>query len=190
MKAFVMAGGKATRFKVPVEKALLEVGGRTLLERSVDALRGGGLDDICVTVTRRTPKTKELAKRVGASAVETDGRSYHDDVIRLLENEKEFVTLNVDVPFIQAEDLRMLLDRRGEGSVTAVVPAEAALRRPSSDSLMLSPDGEEMVWVGLNIVTPKEDICLLVLGDPLLTINISDEDDLAYASIVAEEHGR
>ncbi|MGB2825508.1 MAG: NTP transferase domain-containing protein, partial [Thermoplasmata archaeon] len=34
-----MAGGRATRFDGEVEKALLEVGGRNLLKRSVDALQ-------------------------------------------------------------------------------------------------------------------------------------------------------
>lgn len=185
-----MAGGKASRFMGKVEKALLEVGGRCLLERARDALEDGGVEDICVAVTKRTPRTTALARDLGLETALTAGRGYHEDVAELLGQERAFVTLNVDIPFARGEHVRSLLARKEEGSVTTVVPANLALQPPSEDAVMVDPEGARMIWVGLNIVTPAERIRLLVVEDPLLTVNINSEADLVLANRLAREHGR
>ena len=48
--ALVAAAGSGTRLGAPVVKALVEVAGRTLVARSVDALARGGVDEAVVVV--------------------------------------------------------------------------------------------------------------------------------------------
>ena len=189
MKAFIMAGGKATRFGVPVEKGVLEVGGRTMLERAASTLRGAGIDHVFAAVTNATPATADLAKRVGVRPVLTGGHGYHDDILELLDEDDEFVTLNVDTPLVATNHVKALLPNAGRGSVTTVVPATLAISSPRKESLIRDADGSNMICVGLNIVTSNPDICLLVLDDSLLTVNVNDEQDLALANRLAERHG-
>jgi len=185
--AIVMAGGKASRFRGHVEKAVLEIRGRTLLERSLEALREGGADEILVAVTDRTPKTVDLAKRLGARVIRTRGLSYHEDVTELLETCPRFVSLNVDVPFISGRHVDELMKESRSGSAAAVIPASISMVEPDEDVVLVDSRGREMLWVGLNIVTAEPETALKGFEDPLLSINVNNEEDLAFARRIAEE---
>ncbi len=184
-----MAGGKASRFLTRVEKAVLEVRGRTLLERSLVAFQEGGVDETLIAVTSRVPKTKELARKLGAIIIQTKGESYHEDVLELLDLYPRFLSLNVDVPFINGTQVRRFATSSEPESVAAIVPASLALMKPSGDSILIDDKGNRMIWVGMNLVTPSAEMKLVVINDPLLTININNERDLAFARKFADENG-
>lgn len=187
MIGVVMAGGRATRFSGRVEKGLLEVRGITLLERSIRALRDGGMDEIVVAATSWTERTEALARGLGTEVIVTPGEGYHDDVLKLLENYGSFVSLNVDVPFANGGHVKAIADESSRGSVAAVVPFAMAIREPDEDSALLDARGAKMLWVGLNHVTSEPLNHLRVLEDPLLTVNINTESDLEFARDLAEK---
>ena len=190
MKAVIMAGGRATRFDGEVEKALLEVGGRNLLRRSVDALQHGRLSEILVAVSRRTPRTRIEAERAGLKVIDTLGKGYHQDIMELLEKlDDVFLTLNVDVPFVTEHHVARLLEAFDGNSLAAVVHTSRAAVRPRTESVGVDEAGEAFTWVGLNIVTPNPETETIMFDDPLLAVNINDEDDLARANQIASERG-
>jgi len=182
-----MAGGKATRFRSSEEKAVLEIGGRTLLERSVAALKDGGVDDVSVAVSPRNPRTIELAKRLGIATIETRGEGYHRDILQLLAEQSNFISLNVDVPFVKGSHVKKLTDAIEEHSIACVVPACVSAIRPEQDSIMIDGEGTLMLWVGLNFVTTSPETSLLIYDDPLLTINVNTEKDLLAARKLAQD---
>ena len=183
----IMAGGRATRFRHPEEKGVLEIEGRTLLERSVAALKAGGVDDISVAVTHRNPRTRELAKRLGIAAIETRGEEYHQDILELLAEQGNFISLNVDVPFVRGSHVKKLTDAIEEHSIACVVPACVSAIKPEQDSIMIDAEGTRMLWVGLNFVTTSPETSLLVYDDPLLAINVNTEEDLLTARKLAKD---
>ncbi len=187
MIAIVMAGGKATRFSTRVEKAILDISGRTLLERSLSALRGGGISEVLVAATRSTRKTQALAKELSAEVVLTSGNGYHQDVLELLDIYRSFISLNVDVPFVQGQHVRTVAEEASGRSVAAVVPSELAMTKTDRDSGLADRSGRPLLWVGLNHVTPEPENHLLVIEEPLLTINVNDESDLSFARKIASE---
>ncbi|UCE90791.1 MAG: NTP transferase domain-containing protein [Methanobacteriota archaeon] len=189
MIGIVMAGGRASRFREPVEKGLLTVGGRSLLERSLDALHVDGIDEIAVAVTPHTPKTKEAAAGLGFRAVDTSGAGYHEDVMRLLNDHDSFLSLNVDAPFVRKEHVSDLMRRFNGGSLAGVIKESTAISTPDEDSVVVAEDGERLVWVGLNIVTPNPHTAIALFDDPLLAVNVNDEKDLARADETARELG-
>lgn len=189
MIAVVMAGGRAARFKNPVEKGLLVVGDRNLLRRSLDALDVDGLEDIVVAVSPHTPKTRAEAHRLGIQVVETDGMGYHEDVIALLKERDCFLTLNVDVPFVRKEHVTELLGRFNGGSLAGVVPETIARAAPDDHSVAEDGSGQRLVWVGLNIVTPEPMTATARFVDPLLAVNVNDEEDLKRANEIAVQRG-
>lgn len=185
MIGVIMAGGKASRFREPVEKGLLTVGGRSLLERSLDALRVDGVDEIAVAVTPHTPKTGEQARLMGIEAIETTGTGYHEDINQLLESRECFVTVNVDTPFIRREHVIELLGRFDGGSLAAVAPESQDLPAPDESSIAVGDRSPRLIWVGMNIVTPDLNTAMALFDDALLTVNVNDEESLERADRMA-----
>jgi GTP:adenosylcobinamide-phosphate guanylyltransferase len=155
----------------------------------MSALRGGGASELVVATTGRTEKTTVLARELGAEVLVTSGTDYHEDILELLHGYDAFVSLNVDVPFVREDHVRSIVQGRAEGSIAAVVPFRLAVGTPDDDSVIVDSAGRKMVWVGLNYVTPNPENTLKVFEDPLLTININNEEDLALARRIATERG-
>ena len=189
MIAVVMAGGKASRFSKRVEKAVLRIGSKTLLERSIEALQDAGMKRVLVAATPHTPETQGLARDLSAEIVLTAGKGYHDDVVQLLNNYGPVISLNVDVPFVRAEHVRRIASEGSKGSVAAVVPLELGMGATDMDSGLEDSMGRRMIWIGLNHVTLNPDNLLVEFEDPFLTINVNNEDDLDFARRVAAEKG-
>jgi len=187
--AIIMAGGRSTRFRKPTEKATLSVGGLKLLERSANALNVEGIDDVIVATGSHTPDTESLAMSLGIESVRTKGSGYHQDTIELLGMYGNFVSLNVDVPFVSGHHVRRLLAACRNESLSVVTPASEALVRPDRDSVMKDVEGADTIWVGLNFVTADPRTGFLVLDDPLLSVNINTETDLEFAEKLAMERG-
>jgi adenosylcobinamide-phosphate guanylyltransferase len=184
-----MAGGRATRFGQPVEKGLLTVGGRTLLERSLNALDISEISRVLVAASPHTPRTRLKAEELEVEVVGTSGTGYHQDILELLEDHSQFLTLNVDIPFAQKEHVRSLLKAFDGGSLAAVLTIQSDGPRTSNESLARNDESGRTVWIGLNIVTPNPETMTIELGDPLLAININNEADLALADSIAHESG-
>ena len=187
MMAVIMAGGKATRFGRHVEKGTLRVGDLTLLERALRALSAGGTDEVAVASSPHTPETGRAAEDMGVDVVETSGLGYHDDILELLDLHGRFLSLNVDVPFVNGRHVSKMLETYEGTSVAAVVRSEISLMAPERGSVGAGPGGQPNIWVGLNIVTPDPQTALLEFDDPLLSVNINDDDDLAFADRLARE---
>lgn len=188
MKAVVMTGGRGSRFGRRVEKAVLRVGGVSLLERSIAALSVPDIDSTIVASTHMSTETERLAKDIGVEVVRTSGTDYHADTLELLGTLGRYASVNVDVPFVSKAHVNSLLAACGTGSAAAVVPVELSFVEPEQGSVMIGPDGRMMVWVGLNIVSDDDETGLLVLEDGLLTVNINDDKDLQLANDLAARH--
>ena len=182
-----MAGGRATRFKSDVEKALLTVGGLTLLERALEALSVSGVDEIVVATSRHTPMTADRAAELGIKVFQTAGAGYHEDVMQLLDSHNPFLTLNVDVPFVRDTHIKAMLEAFDGNSLAGVLPESSAELAAREGTIVQGSNGARYLWVGLNVVTPNPETGMVELDDPLLAININDEEDLARANALADE---
>jgi bifunctional UDP-N-acetylglucosamine pyrophosphorylase/glucosamine-1-phosphate N-acetyltransferase len=68
--AVILAAGQGTRMKSPTPKVLHKVGGRTMLDRAIDAAQEIGCDRIVVVVGTRSPAVGEhVRNRLGEAAV-------------------------------------------------------------------------------------------------------------------------
>ncbi|MCX8203719.1 MAG: NTP transferase domain-containing protein, partial [Nitrososphaeria archaeon] len=77
----LMAGGRGTRMGGAVEKPLVELGGKRLVEHVLDRLaavrRLRGV--VCVT-SRFAPRTTEFLKRMGHEVIVAPGEGYLEDL--------------------------------------------------------------------------------------------------------------
>ncbi len=188
MIAVIMAGGKSTRMGKRIEKPILRLGKETLLERSVNAVKGSRVADFIIATTPLTPKTTKLAIRRGYAVLETPGSDYHDDVYFLLDRVGPYISLNVDIPFITPDAIDQLISKSKRGSIACVLPRERVSYPVDDESVGDGRDGKPYVWIGLNYVTPSKETDLLVMEDERLAININTPLDLAFAwSIIRNE---
>src|SRR3989338_2901484 len=88
--AVIMAAGQGTRMKPPTPKVLHKVGGRTMLDRAIDAAEAAGCERIVVVCGTHSPAVAEhVRKRLGEAAVAIqdpplgDRRSAGDDLVML-----------------------------------------------------------------------------------------------------------
>lgn len=181
MKGVIMAGGRFTRLKKDIEKPMLKLGDRTLLDRSAEALNGSSVDGWLVACSRWTPRTAEYVKGRGFECMITSGSGYHEDALELIDCLGSFVSVNVDVPFITGRSIETLISNIKSRSLSAVVPADIVDFSLSDQSRFIGDGGKEFIWVGLNYVTPDPETDYLSFDDPMLAVNINSNRDLRFA---------
>jgi len=70
--AVILAAGQGTRMKSPLPKVLHRIGGRTMLDRAIDAAYEVGCEKVIVVVGNHSPAVRETAtRRVGAENIVT-----------------------------------------------------------------------------------------------------------------------
>ncbi|CAL4868017.1 Bifunctional protein GlmU [Asticcacaulis sp. MM231] len=70
--AVLLAAGQGTRMKSPLPKVLHRIGGRTMLDRAIDAAYEVGCERVIVVVGNHSPAVRETAtRRVGAENIVT-----------------------------------------------------------------------------------------------------------------------
>lgn len=187
MIAVIMAGGKATRFGNRVEKALLELMGKTLLEISLDKLRSFSFDEIYVSVSPNTPRTIKLCERFGAKVQMTSGADYHQDIYALLGSLGNFISLNVDSPFVSSTDIARLLESIVDTSMSVAVPRKL-VDFPVDEQSEFQIEGARYIWIGLNYVTPSEKMGFIESNNRLGALNINTRADLELAEKYARRY--
>lgn len=70
--AVILAAGQGTRMKSPLPKVLHKIGGRTMLDRAIDAAYEVGCEKVILVVGTHSPAVRETAtRRVGADNIVT-----------------------------------------------------------------------------------------------------------------------
>ena len=153
LRIIIMAGGRAARMN-RVEKALLRLRGRSLIEYILDVARKLG-GELCVAPSRHTPLTKRWCIERGIPIIETMGEGYSKDLRYIASRgDRPILFLPVDTPFITVDLLNQFLAearRRWESLVTLIVdrsgfPRElrrSPLKSPIGISLL---KGDDWSW--------------------------------------------
>jgi bifunctional UDP-N-acetylglucosamine pyrophosphorylase/glucosamine-1-phosphate N-acetyltransferase len=131
--AVIMAAGQGTRMKSPTPKVLHKVGGRTMLDRAIDAVHAAGCERVVVVCGTHSPAVAEhVKKRLGESAVAIQdpplGTAHAVLCARdaLAGFEGDVLVTNADCPLLTADDLGPLFDRRAAGDDLVMLAFEAA----------------------------------------------------------------
>ncbi|MCE3288193.1 MAG: UDP-N-acetylglucosamine diphosphorylase/glucosamine-phosphate N-acetyltransferase [Caulobacter sp.] len=156
--AVIMAAGQGTRMKSPTPKVLHEVGGRTMLDRAIDAAQGAGCERIVVVCGTHSPAVAEHVKaRLGPDAVAVQdppmGTAHAVLCAKdaLAGFEGEVLVTNADCPLLTAADLEPLFGK-GELTMLAFEPADPALY----GRMIQDADGRLLRIVEARDATPEE----------------------------------
>ncbi len=192
MTALVMAGGRASRMGSKVEKPLLEVSGKSMLQIVIQVLKQTSVDRIVVASSTKTPSTSIEARRLGVEVLVTPGDGFEEDMhfaIRQL-SLGDVLVVSSDLPFITVDIVERVVQKyRSSGK-----PALAVMAKPevydeigSKPQYLFKVDGQDFVPVGINLINGRridegeldQTIFVIDSGDVVLNVNTSSELDLA-----------
>ncbi|WP_396613259.1 NTP transferase domain-containing protein [Haloferax sp. S1W] len=150
-----MCGGLGTRLDAPVEKPLVEVCGRPMFDRVVDALRQSRVDQIHAVVSPHTPDTRAHASTRDMAVIDAPGEGYVSDLGFALEQVgRPVVTVVSDLPLLEPAHVNDLIENAAGATRTACVPVslKRSLGASIDDSVVFEYRGTEVCPTGLGVV--------------------------------------
>ncbi|MBS7632805.1 NTP transferase domain-containing protein [Candidatus Bathyarchaeota archaeon] len=194
--ALLMTGGEGSRLKTEGEKPLLKIGGKTMIEYVLEALKGAKkVDDIIVTASKHTPKTAAFARKRRLNVLQTPGKGFCLDAryaIKKLRLET-VLTICADLPLITSEFIDKVIthyEQSKKPALTVMAPLEIYKKFGLSADYVFEVEGKSLVPVGVNVVDgtrikEKElDEEILVVDDERIIVNVNTSEDLNVVKLV------
>ena len=160
--AIILAAGQGTRMRSPTPKVLHKVGGRTLLDRAIDAAQALGCERVIVVAGTHSPAVAEhAAQRLGTAAVaiqdppQGTGHAVLAARAAMVGFDGDVVVTYADCPMLDAATIEPLFALRAKGADLAVMgfdPAEPG----AYGRLILTPSGELLRIVEAKDATLEE----------------------------------
>ena len=180
-----MCGGAGTRLGRG-EKPLVEIGGKPMVARVLDALDAS---DIQKTYGVTSPHTPETTRRLDGRVriIEAGGDGYVEDLTDALEHvDMPVLTIVADLPLVSDTLVDRTVDAHDSGALTVCVPTELKRRLGVSVDTERAHGGRELSPVGLNVVDEDPSETIRVSYDARLAINVNRPTDVAVAEGLIE----
>lgn len=205
--AVVLCGGRGTRLQSDAEKPLVEVGGRPMIARVLDALAGSRVDRVVAVTSPHTPATTEALRGalgnidgVACSVHVGSGEGYVADLrIGLDAVDGPAVTVTADLPLVRPRDIEETIDEARESddpecdrvdSVSVCVPVSLKRTLDASVDDAFDAGGRTVTPTGLNVVADGEER-VVIRTRASLAVNVNRPADLRLARrLVRREHER
>jgi len=191
--ALIMAGGKATRMQGAIEKPLLKVSDRPMIQRVIEALKKStSVNRIIVAVTPRTRETAQIVHTLGVEVTETDGAGYEQDMRQAIKSRGlgDVVVVAADLPFLAPTIVDEAVNRYLAGSKPALMvaaPAELYEKFGLKASYIFNCEGQQVAPVGLNVIDgtrideERLEETIFVIRDGDMVFNVNTQVDLESA---------
>ncbi|KAB1194778.1 NTP transferase domain-containing protein [Haloferax sp. MBLA0076] len=195
-----MCGGRGTRLDAPVEKPLVEICGRPMLDHVVEALQQSQVEAVYAVTSPHTPETRTRAQELGVDCIDAPGDGYVSDLgFTLGRVSRPVVTVVADLPLLLPSHVDAVVEAADGGSLTACVPVDAKRDLGSSidESLVFDYRGEAVCPTGLSVVGPDTrertdtepdtadtedtDSTVYLTTDTRLALNVNRPTDIALA---------
>lgn len=191
MDALIMAGGRGSRMGPGmVEKPMLEVGGRHIIDRVVEAVSGAEkVSRVLVSVSDNTPRTEEFLHSIGVETIRTSGADFMEDM------HSAFEVLDSDLVLTCPSDMPMLKSFTVDSfirffspemeSAIAVVDYDTVVNTGITPSFSIEIDGSRWVLSGLCISDRRKTLdgvylreCYMKTDWPDLAVNVNTPYEL------------
>jgi len=191
--ALVMAGGKGTRMALSEEKPMLKVGGKTVIEHVLSALKSAKkVDSIVVAVSIYTPKTAGFMAKFPVKIIKTPGKEYVSDMgyavkkLRL----QTVLAIAADLPLITGEVVDAIVDcyeQCGKPALAVVVPMETKEKLGLGAEYAFELEGRRVVPAGINVIDGRrideeelyQELCVVDWKEVAVNINTLEELKIA-----------
>jgi len=186
-----MAGGLAQRMGCG-EKSCIDLNGQPLIGYIIDALKGAeGIDQIHVSVTKATPKTKTLIEEnyPELNLIEAAEGNYVGDMIYSIQKAGAtgpIMVVMCDLPLIRSNIIEEVLkqyDACEEPALSVYVPISLCKKMGVRPDTVFHKNTKLIVPTGINILD-ADDIYNeqpdynYIVDNPRLAMNVNTPDDL------------
>ncbi len=191
MDALIMAGGRGSRMGPGmVEKPMLEVGGRHIIDRVVEAVSGAEkVSRVLVSVSDNTPMTEGFLRSIGVETIRTSGADFMEDMHSAFEVlDSDFVlTCPSDMPMLKSftvDSFIRFFSPEMESAI-AVVDYDTVVNTGITPSFSIDIDGSRWVLSGLCISDRRKTLdgvylreCYMKTDWPDLAVNVNTPYEL------------
>lgn len=198
-----MAGGRGSRMKLPIEKPMLEINGKKLIEYVLDVLAGARyVDRIYVAASSNGPDTRKWLEDSSFDIymINTPGSGYVSDMVAAVEQAGiigPVLMIMADLPLITSNMIDEIIQRYN------VVPQPALsvyslLSICRSNGLrpdtVFNKDGQLIVPSGINIldagnIREEQEDYNYILDNYRLVVNVNTTEDLEICSRLMKDDG-
>jgi 2-C-methyl-D-erythritol 4-phosphate cytidylyltransferase / 2-C-methyl-D-erythritol 2,4-cyclodiphosphate synthase len=155
VSALIAAGGRGLRFGSAQPKQFLSLGGRSILERSVDAFRNSDvIDDVVVALPPEVAQSPPPSLLVGGKRIEivAGGVRRQDSVAqafaRVVDRADIVVIHDAARPFVTDETIRRTVAAAAEsGAAIAAVPALDTVKRAGTNGVVTATLPREEIYL-------------------------------------------
>ena len=188
--AIVMAGGRGTRLKTPVEKPLFKLQNKPLIKYVLDNLDSSKLiEKIIIATSPNTPKTSEYIKNFNHEILDTPGVDYINDLSFILDyfenisGDDILLFINADLPFINGVCIDYILKsyfKSEKEALSTFIPVSVF----KDLNLDYEYEYNGLVPVGVNIlksINKIQDDYQLIIEKEELAFNINTLQDAEIA---------
>lgn len=191
--ALIMAGGKGTRMGSSVEKPLVSIDGKTMLERVVEALKAAaGIEEIFVATSPNALRAEELALSLGLKVIRTRGRDYVSDAQQAIRTlvPRVVLVMSADLPLISSTSIDDIIDHYYECGKPSlkVVTSTNGNNYDAKDGSRGTEQRERVRPAGINVIDSRHidelviDEAELLVNSEEVAVNINTLEDLEKIS--------
>lgn len=182
--ALIMAGGKGTRMELDVEKPLVEINGKPMIQYVINALKNTDkINNVIVATSKNTPETKTFLNEQSIDIIETPGDGYVNDLGFIISNFKlddVILTVTADLPLINSDIIDYVLEeyeKSDKPAMSVLVPIDVFKKYNIKPTMMF----ENLIPSGLNIlrsINKTQDEKVLIIERIELALNINTCEDI------------
>ena len=185
----VMAGGKGSRMHQNVEKPLIKIAGKPMVQYVIEAVQHSrSIDRVFVTTSKHTPETAATLRSIGFNVIETSGDDYVDDTKLAVKSLglKKTLVISADLPLITAKTIDEVIRRYEISGKPALAVAIPRLSESTKQGLVFAGvnvlDGERV-----NEKTLDEEIMIVGRVEVMLNVNTPEDLELVRAIIQSSQ---
>lgn len=189
ISCIIMAGGKSTRMKIYVEKTIIPILGKPMIEYIIEAALASKVDRVIVATSPFTPKTTEFIKKYNIQIIETQGKGYHEDINEILNqfNLEIVLTISGDLPLIKREDINRIIKfykNEKKPSLSVMTKVENFEKFYIKPTYIMEYSDQKLVPIGINIIDGRkiqnewQEEAIMIVNEPQFLFNINTEADL------------
>ena len=181
--AVIMAGGKGERMDYNIEKPLVKINKKAMIQYIIDALENSKkVDEIIVATSKNTPKTTEYLNKMDIATIITSGKDYVHDIGQILSkfNKTDIIlTITADLPLITGEiidNIITIYEKSTKPAMSVMIPAQLFKEyglKPTSIFDNLVPSGLNILR-GIN-KTQNEQVLIIEKIELALNINTCED---------------
>lgn len=178
-----MAGGRGSRMKLNVEKPLIRIGEKTIIERVAQVLIKADLE-VVVAISKHAPLTALRAREMGLTVVESHGKGYVEDIQFLFRelSLNNALVVSADLPFISPKLIRNVVKKYSEVKrpICVAVAEEDYRSMGFIPGMVFEYNHRSLLPVGVNVVEKDggEDYFYIISGREAINVNTLEELEL------------